>query len=139
MFHAAWFTFKWFLILLVFAVLWLCVWGLPRPWLDRALGELTKHGIHLHVGQARLDIFNGLAFEDVTLFETADAQTPLLSAQKVRVFLNPNDWREGRHGIRSVGIVNGRVCFPLGYTNLPQVCVSNIYARLLLTERDLRL
>ena len=137
--QAAWFAFKWLTILAALGVVWLCVWGLPRPWLDRALAELGRHGIQLQVGQARLDLFNGVALEDVELFETSAAKTPLLAAQKVRVFLNPAEWREGRHGIRSIGIVNGRACLDLGYPNLPYPCMSNIYARLLLTARDVRL
>ena len=139
LFHAAWFAFKWLIILVALGLLWLCVWGLPRPWLDRALVELGRHGLHLQVGQARIDIFNGLALEEVTLLETAAARTPLFAAQKVRIFLNPAEWREGRHGIRSVNIVRGHACLELGYTNMPQVCVSNIYARVLLTARDVRL
>ncbi len=139
LFHVLWFAGKWVLILLILAVVWLCVWGLPRPWLDRGLAELARHGIYLQVGQARLDIFNGVAFEDVALLEKPDARAPLLSAQKVRLFLNPAEWREGRHGIRSVNIINGRAVLELGYPNLPHVGVSNIYARLLLNDRDLRL
>ena len=139
LFHAAWFACKWLVILALLGLVWLCVWGLPRPWLDRALGELAKHGLYLQVGQARLDILNGLAFEDVALFETPTNSAPLFSAQKIRVFLNPTEWREGRHGIHSVSIVRGHACLPLGYTNLPQLCVSNVYARLVLTQRDVRL
>jgi len=139
LFHAAWFVVKWFVILAALGVLWLCVWGLPRPWLDRVLAELDRQGLHCQVGQARLDIFNGLALEDVELFETAASRTPLLAAQKIRIFLNPADWREGEHGIHSVSIVNGHACFEPGSSDLPLTCVSNLYARLLLTGRDVRL
>jgi hypothetical protein len=139
LFHAAWFACKWAVILLILGVIWLCVWGLPRPWLDRGLAELAKHGIFLQVGQARLDIFNGVAFEDVALLESPDAKAPLLAAQKIRLFLNPAEWREGRHGIRSVSIINGRAMLELGYPSLPHIGVSNIYARLSLNDRDLRL
>ena len=139
LFRAVWFAVKWVVILAVLGVAWLCVWGLPRPWLDRALAELERHGLHCQVGQARLDIFNGLALEEVALFETATARTPLLAAQKVRVFLNPGEWREGRHGIHSISIVNGHACFEPGTPDLPYTCVSNIYARLQLTARDVRL
>ena len=139
LFHAVWFAVKWVIILAVLSIVWLCIWGLPRPWLDGALAELGRHGIHLQVGQARLDILNGVALEDVALFETPTARTPLFTAQKVRVFLNPGEWREGRHGIHSISIVNGHACLALGYPNLPYPCVSNIHARLHLTARDVRL
>jgi hypothetical protein len=139
LFHALWFACKWALILLILGVVWLCVWGLPRPWLDRGLAELAKHGLYLKVGQARLDIFNGVAFEDVALLEKPDATTPLLAAKKIRLFLNPAEWREGRHGIRSVNIINGSALLELGYPHMPHVGVSNIYARLILNDRDLRL
>ena len=139
LFHVLWFACKWLVILLLLAVVWLCVWGLPRPWLDRGLAELGKHGIYLKVGQARLDILNGVAFEDVALLESPDAKTPLLAADKIRLFLNPAEWRVGRHGIRSASIINGRAQFALGYASLPYIGVSNIHARLLLTDHDLRL
>jgi hypothetical protein len=130
LFHAALFTLKWASILLTLAVIWLSVWGLPRPWLDRALAELSNHGIYLRVNQARLDIFNGLAFEQVALYGAPKAADPLLAAEKIRVFLNPRDWRRGGHGIRSVSIKNGTACLPLGYAQLPALGMSNIQARL---------
>lgn len=139
LFHAAIFALKWIAILLVLAVIWLSVWGLPRPWLDRALAELGKHGIYLRVNQARLDIFNGLAFEQVALYESPKAATPLLAAEKIRVFLNPRAWQRGEHGIHSVSIKNGTTCLSLGYEHLPALSMSNIQARLRVEGGDLRL
>ena len=139
LFHAAWFALKWVSILLVLAIVWLNVWGLPRPWLDRALDELRQHGIYLRVGQARLDIFHGLAFEEVALYASPDAKTPVLAAAKIGVFLNPRDWQHGEHGIRSVHIQDGLAHLDLGYAHLPGLCVSNIQAHLRIAGTDLRL
>ncbi|TAN38868.1 MAG: hypothetical protein EPN23_01055 [Verrucomicrobia bacterium] len=139
LFHAAIFVLKWAAILLVLAIIWLSVWGLPRPWLNRALDELGQHGIYLRVGQARLDIFNGLAFEDVALYELPKAAQPLLAAEKLRIFFDPRDWRRGEHGIRSVSIRNGTACLILGYPHLPCLTVSNIHARLRVEGGNLRL
>lgn len=138
LFQVAFFALKWVAILLVLVIIWLSVWGVPRPWLDRTLAELRQHGFILKVGQARLDIFHGLAFEDVALYESATARSPLLAAEKISVFINPRDWRRGEHGIRSISILNGVTTLELGYAHLPGVCVSNIQTRLWVAGNDLR-
>ena len=139
LFHAVVFALKWAIILLALVVVWLSVWGLPRPWLNRAVAELGQHGIWLRVGQARLDIFHGLAFEDVALFETPQAANPILSAEKIRVFLNPHDWQRGEHGIHSCTIENGTLHLELGYPHLPWLSISNIHAHLRLEGSELQL
>lgn len=87
-------------VLLVSAVVFLFLFGLPSEWTDHVRGALRDAGIPVEFNEIRLSKSGrGWILDEVKIYGgSPDQLSPILSADELAVHLLPADWRNLRHG-----------------------------------------
>ncbi|MCX6996859.1 MAG: DUF4340 domain-containing protein [Kiritimatiellaeota bacterium] len=107
---------QWSVLAGLLTVVWLSLYGVPRGWVEPGLERLRARGLRLTVERVRLDIFNGVALDDVAVFETPTAGRPALRAERITLAFDPRAWWRRELGLTAITVRQGRLALDLGAT-----------------------
>ncbi|MBQ9343880.1 MAG: hypothetical protein IJT88_01535 [Kiritimatiellae bacterium] len=102
------------LIVLVLALAYLHLVGLPPAWLDPLLERAAAEGYHLTVEGVRLHIDRGLVARGVKLYARPDDPVALMTAEAMSATVRPWNLVFRRQVVPVLEVSGGRVTVPLG-------------------------
>ena len=103
------------------------------------MDELSARGFDMEVSRIRLDIFHGVSFSGVKVFENDLRTAPVIEAGKIVLLLNPLQWFKGKNGIRGFAVGDGCIRLGLEGDEGCELALKNIHAKTRLEPGGLRI
>jgi len=96
------------LLILLLALTYLSLVGIPRRWAQRIERAVEENGFSVRWDRVRLVVFRGLIAENLRIFTQEDELTPLLEARRVTLRFDPILWLQRRLGLHGLRVYEGR-------------------------------
>jgi hypothetical protein len=121
-------------LLVLMAVLYLSLHGLPAAWTREIERQLQFSGMVLSLDKVRLGVFEGIIASQVRYYRRGDIGEPVFEAEKIILHFDPRRWLAGTNGVTGGQVKNGRFRLLLspGSSNAcPQILTfTNLQAQL---------
>ena len=88
-------TIGFILLIVLAALLYLSIWGIPRRYLDRLQDELKSAGYVVTVKHIRLNLMKGIVIDHLRVFEEEDQLHPMLEANRITLTIKLFDLLNG--------------------------------------------
>ncbi len=115
------------MILLILAcggmVVWISVWGVPRPLVNFVEEEIQKQGVKVHIGSLKVSLWSGVTVKasDIEVFPGFLPEgKPLGSIGNVRIDLDSSDLWDGIVTLRRIEIGHVSAKVPVDFSKMMQ-------------------